>query len=122
MKPYYERGGVTLYHGAVAAARFPQIVSFDRAPVVITDPVWPNGERAFPGIDAWALWAETAPWLARIAARLVVVLGVDSDPRFLNAVPHSMPFARVIYLRHAQPRGVAYRVWCSWCGRRANPA
>ena len=35
--------------------------------------------------------------------RLIVQLGCDSDPRFLLAVPSSLPFLRVVWLRYANP-------------------
>lgn len=101
MKPYHERDGIRLFHGD--ALEVLRAESFGERVVVVTDPVWPNGERAFPGIDAWALWASAVALLAPVSSRLVVVLGCDSDPRFLASVPASLPFVRVCKLRFASP-------------------
>lgn len=97
----YDRDGTTFW--CAESERFVQHLRFPRPPVVITDPVWPNGKRAFPNVDPWKLWKAVAPQLAKIACRLIVILGCDSDPRFLAAVPKSMPFVRVCKLRYASP-------------------
>ena len=70
---------------------------------VITDPVWPNRPPTlWPEIDAVELWASVCPHLARVARRrITVILGVDTDPRFLASVPASFPFVRVCWLRYA---------------------
>lgn len=101
MTPYYDHEGVTLYHGD-AREILPQL-PIEGAVSTVTDPIWPNGQRAFPGVDAWGLWGDVAPLLAKVSTRLVVILGCDSDPRFLGAVPQSMPFFRVSTLRYVRP-------------------
>ncbi len=102
--PYYSDDGVTLYHGD-ARELLPEVLQAHKPTVAITDPIWPNGQRAFPGVDAYALWGEVAPMLEGLD-RLVVVLGCDSDPRFLGAVPGHMPFVRTCWLRYP---GTSYK-------------
>lgn len=97
----HDKDGITLWRADSEC--FVQHLEFPRPPVVITDPVWPNGERAFPGVNAWKLWGKIAPRLAKLCCRLIVILGCDSDPRFLSAIPKKLPFVRVCKLRYASP-------------------
>ena len=72
--------------------------------VVITDPVWPNApDGMFDVGDATALFAEAARQMPRLTRRLIVVLGCQSDPRFLAGVPAALPFVRACWLRYAVP-------------------
>jgi len=71
---------------------------------IITDPVWPNCGKVFPGFDAFGVFAAAAHHFPRLCRRLVVVLAVDSDPRFLSAVPRDLPFFRACWLRFIPPR------------------
>lgn len=71
---------------------------------IITDPVWPNHEKVFPGFNAFAVFNAAAAHFPRLCRRLIVVLGVDSDPRFLSAVPRDLPFFRACWLRYIPPR------------------
>lgn len=74
------------------------------AEAVITDPVWPNALPDFPGSDdPFGLFSFVAHQAARLADRLVVQLGCDSDPRFLRCVPDSLPFIRVCWLEFVRP-------------------
>lgn len=101
MKPYYEHGGITIYHGdcrEILPTLHP--ASFD---AVITDPVWPNMDAGrFDIADPWQLFAD-AYELLPIYKRLVVQLGCHSDPRFLGVIPRSVPFIRVCWLEYACP-------------------
>ncbi len=54
MKPYYEHAGITIYHGDCREV-LPQLVECE---AMITDPVWPDCEHVFPGIDAQRLLSE----------------------------------------------------------------
>ncbi len=97
MKPYYERAGITIYHGDCREI-LPQIENCP--PACITDPVWPNS--VFPGVaDPQGLFAAMCAVLP--SRTLVVHLGCTSDPRFLLAVPSRFPFVRVCWLRYARP-------------------
>jgi len=73
--------------------------------VVITDPVWPNRPaELWPDVDALAVWGGACTQLERVARRRIIcILGCDTDPRFLGAVPASFPFVRVCWLRYALP-------------------
>lgn len=99
--PYYEDEGVTIYCGD-AREILPQI---GRADCGITDPPWPDGERLdlCRGESHWQVWEETAPLLVSRVERLIVWLGVRSDPRFLASVPRSMPYLRSLRLRYPVP-------------------
>lgn len=94
MKPYYEHAGVTIYHGD---ARL--LISEFEAESIVTDPVWPNCEHIFPGIDAAALLGDVLNQ-AKVR-RAVIQLGCNSDPRFLQAVPTHFKFLRTCYLEYA---------------------
>jgi hypothetical protein len=102
MTPYYqdEAAGITLYCGD-ARDILPQLPPVD---VIITDPVWPNAIPELAGSDdPYGLFAAAAEHFPRLADRVVVQLGCDSDPRFLAAVPACLPFFRVCWLEYALP-------------------
>lgn len=95
IRPYYEQDGIVIYN---ADAR--EAVPMLSAESIITDPVWPNS--IFPAVsDPRALLAETLA--AANVARVVVHLGIDSDPRFLSAVPDRWKFIRLCDLDYAMP-------------------
>jgi len=96
MTPYYEHGGVTIYH---ADAREFAPAQVDR---IITDPVWPNADRRLRGSDdPFGTLRDTL--LIQDARTVVVQLGRVSDPRFLAAVPKRWPFLTVSYLEYLIP-------------------
>jgi site-specific DNA-methyltransferase (adenine-specific) len=99
MKPYYEEAGITIYHGDARdiARKIP-------CQTVITDPIWPDCEHVFPGVDAEELLHDVLE--RAIAERVVIHLGCYSDPRFLKAVPPRFKFFRVATLDVAR---VGYR-------------
>lgn len=105
MKPYYEHGGITIYHGDCRDV-LPELGKVDAAPfAMITDPVWPNCP---PGL---LIGQEDPKGLLQSALRLVeneivraaIVLRSDSDPRFLEAVPRSWPFVCTQAMSYAVP-------------------
>ena len=99
MKPYYQQNGVTLYCGDCREI-LPQLEALE---AVITDPVWPDSIVKLPGSeDPVGLFAEMCKALPA-AERLIVHLGCDTDPRFLQGVPSSWPFLRVCNLDYAVP-------------------
>lgn len=99
MRPYFERDGVTIYHGDCREL-LPGLV----ADVLVTDPVWPNAHPDLIGrSDPFALFLEMLA-VAPATERLVVWLGCQSDPRFLRAIDADRwPFLRSCYLSRAVP-------------------
>jgi hypothetical protein len=71
---------------------------------IITDPVWPNCPPSlYAGADGQQ--SQLLADAVRLAPteRIVVVLGFDSDPRFLSAIPDEYPFIRSQQLPYAFP-------------------
>lgn len=98
MKPYYERSGITIYHGDCHQVA----QSLGRFDTILTDPVWPNNSVVeFAGMDPFKL-LNSALNVCQ-ADRLIIQLGCDSDPRFLGAVPDRWEFQRVCWLRFVRP-------------------
>src|SRR6266851_1751846 len=99
MKPYYQHAGVTLYLGDCR-----ELMPGLSAESIITDPIWPNSANVFPGFEPKRL-LEAALLMAESPeiCRVVIHLGVDSDPRFLAAVPERWKFIRVCDLDYARP-------------------
>lgn len=96
LQPFYEEDGIAIYHGDCREV-LPQL----QADAVVTDPVWPDCEHIFPGIDAVALLRE-ALTVADVE-RVAIQIGCGSDPRFLSAVPARFPFIRTCWLEYACP-------------------
>ena len=99
MKPYYEEGGVTIYHGDCRDI-IPQLGPIE---TVITDPVWPNSLPQWRSMGPKRLLKEMCQALSDETERLIVQLGCDSNVRFLSAVPARFPFLRVCWLDYARP-------------------
>ncbi len=96
MRPYYQETGVTIYHGDSR-----EILPTLSAEAIITDPVWPNS--IFPKVeDPQQLLAATLAAASDSVQRVVIHLGVDSDPRFLIAVPRRWPFIRLCDLDYGK--------------------
>lgn len=76
----------------------------DKSVTIITDPVWPNTTADIPGKDdPYGLFASSSREFGRIAKRLIVHLGTDSDPRILAPIPQTLPFIRTVDLSYARP-------------------
>jgi len=97
VQPYYEDAWTVVYH-ADAVILMDQLGPVES---IITDPIWPNGQKAFPGVDAEALLRSVL--LGARADRVVIQIGCNSDPRFLEAVPVRWPFFRVCWLEYVKP-------------------
>lgn len=95
MKPYYDHAGVTIYHGDCR-----DVLPTIAGETLITDPVWPNCENVFPGVDAFGLLSDALGLID--CARLAIHLGCDSDPRLLLAVPDRWKFFRSCLLEVAR--------------------
>lgn len=94
-------GNATLYCGDCREI-LPQIGSVD---VLMTDPVWPNVPAGLlaGSDDPYALFAQMWGALPYMPTRAVVVMRSDSDPRFLSAVPGSVPFFLAQVLQYVMP-------------------
>jgi site-specific DNA-methyltransferase (adenine-specific) len=98
MKPFYEHGGITIYHGD---ARF---LGYIRGDCIITDPVWPNCPAGLlmgsnDPVQLLIDFCESTVW--EWFKRSVFILRHDSDPRFLAPVP--LPYARAVILPYVIP-------------------
>lgn len=94
MTPFYEHGGIQIFHGDCR-----EILPTIEGEAIITDPVWPNCEHIFPGIDAHRLLGEALE-VAKVR-RAAIQLGCNSDPRFLSCVPSRFKYLRTCYLEYA---------------------
>lgn len=98
MTPYYQHGGITIYHGDCREV----LPSMPECDAVITDPVWPNNAvPEFAAINPLRLLTEALLWVA--AKRIVIQIGSDSDPRILSAVPGEYPFVRACWMDMSRP-------------------
>ena len=99
MKPYYEHGGITIYHGDCR-----DVIAGVQADTIVTDPVWPNAKAELAGRDGpYGLLLSTLVLAPGSVIRVAIQLGVDSDPRFLCAVPTRWEFFRLCWLDVARP-------------------
>jgi hypothetical protein len=93
-------GDATLYLGDCLEI-LPMLPKVD---AVITDPVWPNCPAGLlPGADGQQSTLLMKALAACDANVVVIVLGFDSDPRFLSVVPTKWPFIRSQALPYAFP-------------------
>lgn len=98
MKPYYDRSGITIYHGDCREV----LSEVEHLASLITDPVWPNNRiPEFDHIDPLHLLRDALELFR--GKRIVVHLGCDSDPRFLSAVPEKHTFVRSVLLEYTRP-------------------
>ncbi len=76
----------------------------DGMKAMITDPIWPNHTKVFECDSAVKLFRETVEALPASIERIVVVLGGDSDPRFLyETIPAKWPFLKTCFLEFCVP-------------------
>jgi len=104
MKPYYQDEWVTQYCGD-ARDVLPEIDGTFSA--IITDPPWPGTEETCnpgnPPYDIIPVFNEAAQFFSGLSDRLIVILGCDTDPRFLLAVPEEYPYLLTCWLRRVPP-------------------
>jgi len=103
LKPYYKENGVTLYCGDCRRI-LPELEV--NVSAIITEPPWPGTEeRCNPGMkyDIYPVFNEAAHHFIKISDCLVVILGCDTDPRFLMTVPEEYPFLLACWLRRIPP-------------------
>lgn len=93
-------GQATLYLGDCMDV----LSALDPVDAIITDPVWPNCPHGMlRGADGGQGELLARALEASKAATVVIVLGFDSDPRFLAAVPSRWPYIRSQQLPYAFP-------------------
>ncbi len=100
--PYWQddKAGIQIYCGDCRRI-LPELTRLES---VITDPVWPNTDVKLVGSDnPCELFAEMCQAIPADTERLIVQLGCDSDPRFLQGVPRSWHFLRYCWLDYARP-------------------
>jgi site-specific DNA-methyltransferase (adenine-specific) len=104
MKPYYQDEWVTLYCGDCREILPKLEVTLS---AIITDPPWPGTEQRSnpdrPIYDIFPLFAEISSNFIKFSDRLVIILGCDTDPRFLMTVPDYYPFLLACWLRRIPP-------------------
>lgn len=122
------KDGVTLYCGDCR-----EILQPDMADVVIVDPPWPDTQwkklrYTTPGNESPIEVFRAAALLFDVAAsanRVIVIMGQESDPRFLACVPETLGFFMCCWLRRCPPRysgsrlvtaDVAYVFGDGWIG------
>jgi len=102
-KLFYSDPKVTIYN-ADARKLLPHL-DLGGIDLVITDPVWPGCAVELPGRgEEFPLLADVAALVAEDIGRVIVILGIDVDPRLLAAIPESLPFVRVCWLKRIPPK------------------
>ena len=103
IKPYYQDEWVTIYHGDCREILPELEVKFSG---IITDPPWPGTEKkSNPDLDydIYEVFTGAAQYFQKLSDRLIVILGCDSDPRFLTTVPKGYPYLLTCWLRRIPP-------------------
>lgn len=81
----------------------PQIPG-DHVDLILTDPVWPGAKPELPGKRiAVELFKEASTYFRQIAPRVIIHLGMTTDPRMLAGLSYAMPFVQVCWLRWIPP-------------------
>ena len=99
MGPYYQDKWVTIYHGDCNQVLLELEGGIS---AIITDPPWP-GTKYLSFAEAYDIFEVAARAFPKLSDRLIVILGCDSDPRFLNSVPSEYPSLCVCWLRRIPP-------------------
>ena len=103
MIPYFQEDWVTLYCGDCRNV-LPELEGTFSA--IVTDPPWPGSEeKSNPGrsYDIYSDFSEAALNFPKLSDRLIIILGCDTDPRFLMTVPKGYPFLLTCWLRRITP-------------------
>ena len=70
--------------------------------LVLTDPVWPNFTEGMNTDDPYRLFAEFCHiCFPDLTTRAVIIIGCDSDPRFLSPMP--LPYFNTCWIRRIPP-------------------
>lgn len=102
---------------------------------IITDPIWPNHQKVFNVDDSAQLLREVLLNAPKTVKRVTIVLGADSDPRWLHsAVPSHFPFLKTCFLEYCMPArkgrnlythlmAYCFGEWIPWAiGQRVIPS
>ncbi|GAG07843.1 unnamed protein product, partial [marine sediment metagenome] len=86
IKPYYETELIKLYHGDCLKI-LPKIRP-GTVNAIITDPPWPGYRKELSGsASPDRLFKKVARYFPRICDRSIIILGCQTDPRFLSYIP-----------------------------------
>jgi site-specific DNA-methyltransferase (adenine-specific) len=100
---FYDDGVVSIYHGD--CRELMPLMPKKSIDLVLTDPVWPGCDVELPGRgQEAALLKRMSEEAWFMCGRLIVILGLDVDPRFLNSVSPEWPFVRVCRMRRIPPQ------------------
>jgi len=105
VKPYYQDERTMLYCGDCREI-LPSLEIEQPISAIITDPPWPGSEKKSNpdrSYDIYHVFNEAAQSFQRLSDRLIIILGCDTDPRFLITVPKGYPFLLVCWLRRIPP-------------------
>lgn len=91
-------GNATLYCGDSREV----LAEYSAMDVVVTDPPWDAAKGIAGAENPRLLFSQIVPLLAA-ADRVVVQLGCDSDPVFLQPLAEQRPFLRTCWLEYACP-------------------
>ncbi len=87
-----------------ALAILPKIPG-DHVDLILTDPIWPDSKVKLPGSEnAAEIFEYAARTFHLIAPRVIIHLGLKTDPRILAGLSQRMPFVQVCWLRWIPPR------------------
>jgi len=98
MKPYYEDSSVQIFNGDCREV----LRQLEAVDLVVTDPPWPNLTNGMNTCDPYKLFEEFCGLcFPRLSARAVILLGCDSDPRFLQPMP--LPYFNTCWIKRVPP-------------------
>lgn len=107
MQPYYQDNFVTIYH-----ADCRDIITVFPAQTIISDPVWPDVKVKLVGRENPIGLLRSALDLANISCRRVALqLGIDTDPRFMAAVPARFDFFTSVNLDYTKQKYKGRLLW-----------
>lgn len=99
---FYSDGVVNIYHGD--CLQIMPLLPEKSIDLIITDPVWPGCKVVLPGRGREDMLLNRMSEAAlHLCERLVIILGCNTDPRFLNNVPAEWPFVRICHMRRIPP-------------------
>lgn len=102
MNPYYQRDGVTIYHGDCLEI-MPQLEQkFD---LILTDPPWPNLTAGMNTTDPFKLMVRFYGIISKTqnSEKMILIFGCDSDPRIISDVPKQFNFFNTCWIRRVPP-------------------